>query len=308
MGTTTTAAILDQGAEEVAIGHVGDSRAYRLRRGKLERLTRDHSLVEEMRRKGQLTEAQAEDHPQRSIITRALGPEPEVEVDLQTVPAQAGDVFLICSDGLTSMLDDEHIGRLLARATSMQNAVRALIDEANRAGGRDNISVIAFKVVDAAEPTLDSASEGATLIGSTAEEAGLTATEVRRRAAGEAARQRREDQVAAKPGKRRKRVKRVAGALAALIVVAAIVFGATYGIRHVWFLGTDDAGRVALYRGLPYELPFGVKLWSEKYSAAVQTASLPERRRDAVTGHGLRSREDAVKLLEEIERGQGVGG
>ena len=165
MGTTTTAAILDEKAEEVAIGHVGDSRAYRLRRGKLERLTRDHSLVEEMRRKGQLTEAQAEDHPQRSIITRALGPEPEVEVDLQTVPAQAGDVFLICSDGLTTMLDDEHIERLLARATSMPNAVRALVDEANRAGGRDNISVVTFKVVDAAEPALDSASEGATLIG-----------------------------------------------------------------------------------------------------------------------------------------------
>jgi PPM family protein phosphatase len=306
MGTTTTAAILDQSAEEVAIGHVGDSRAYRLRRGKLERLTRDHSLVEEMRRKGQLTEAQAEDHPQRSIITRALGPEPEVEVDLQTVPAQAGDIFLICSDGLTSMLDDEHIERLLARATSMQNAVRALVDEANRAGGRDNISVIAFKVVDAAEPALDSASEGATLIGSTAEEAGLTATEVRRRAAADAARQRREEQAAKKPGKRRKRVKRAAGLLAALIVVVAIVFGATYGLRHVWFLGTDDAGRVALYRGLPYELPFGVKLWSEKYSAPVQTASLPEKRKDAVTGHGLRSREGAVQLLEEIERGQGV--
>ena len=104
----------------MAIGHVGDSRAYRLRGGKLERLTRDHSLVEEMRRKGQLTDAQAEDHPQRSIITRALGPEPEVQVDLQTVPAQAGDVFLICSDGLTTMLDDEQIGRLLARATSMR--------------------------------------------------------------------------------------------------------------------------------------------------------------------------------------------
>jgi PPM family protein phosphatase len=294
----------------VAIGHVGDSRAYRLRRGKLERLTRDHSLVEEMRRKGQLTEAQAEDHPQRSIITRALGPEPEVEVDLQTVPAQAGDVFLICSDGLTSMLDDEHIERLLARATSMQNAVRALIDEANRAGGRDNISVIAFKVVDAAEPSLEApvtdGSEGATLIGSTAEEAGLTSTEVRRRAAADAARQRREEQVAAKPGKRRKRIKRLVGALVALVVVAAVVFGATYGLRHVWFLGTDDAGRVALYRGLPYELPFGVKLYSERYAAPVQTEALPERRQDAVTGHGLRSREDAVKLLEEIERGQGI--
>ena len=88
MGTTITAAIVNAESEEVAIGHVGDSRAYRLRGGKLERLTRDHSLVEEMRRKGQLTDEQAEDHPQRSIITRALGPEPEVEVDVQTVPVK----------------------------------------------------------------------------------------------------------------------------------------------------------------------------------------------------------------------------
>ena len=152
MGTTITAAIVDAEAEEVAIGHVGDSRAYRLRGGKLERLTRDHSLVEEMRRKGQLTDAQAEDHPQRSIITRALGPEPEVEVDVQTVPAQAGDVFLICSDGLTTMLGDEQIARLLAGATSMDAAVRALVDEANRAGGRDNITALAFRLEDAARP------------------------------------------------------------------------------------------------------------------------------------------------------------
>ncbi|MBS1889586.1 MAG: Stp1/IreP family PP2C-type Ser/Thr phosphatase [Actinobacteria bacterium] len=306
MGTTTTAAIVDEQAEEVAIGHVGDSRAYRLRRGKLERLTRDHSLVEEMRRKGQLTEAQAEDHPQRSIITRSVGPEPEVDVDLQTVPAQSGDIFLICSDGLTTMLDEEHIERILARATSMPNAVRALVDEANRAGGRDNISVIAFKLVDAAEPSL--ASEGATLIGQGAEEAGLTATEVRRRAAADAARKRREDQAAAVPGRRRRRIKRAAAVLATLAVIGAIVFGAAYGLRHVWFLGTDSAGRVALYRGLPYELPFGVKLYSERYAAPVQTQALPARRKDAVTGHGLRSHADAQKLLEEIERGQGVGG
>jgi protein phosphatase len=305
MGTTTTAAILDEKTEEVAIGHVGDSRAYRLRRGKLERLTRDHSLVEEMRRKGQLTEAQASDHPQRSIITRALGPEPEVQVDLQTVPAQAGDVFLICSDGLTTMLDDDHIERLLARATAMPNAVRALVDEANRAGGRDNISVVAFKLADAAEPSLDS--EGATLIGQSAEEAGLTATEVRRRAAADAARKRREEQAAATPARRRRRLRRVAGVLATLVVIGAIVFGAAYGLRHVWFLGTDDAGRVALYRGVPYELPFGIKLYTERYSAPVQTAALPERRQEAVTGHDLRSHSDAAKLLEEIERGQGIG-
>ena len=305
MGTTTTAAILDETSDEVAIGHVGDSRAYRLRRGKLERLTRDHSLVEEMRRKGQLTEAQAEDHPQRSIITRSVGPEPEVEVDLQTVPAQAGDIFLLCSDGLTTMLDDEHVERLLNRATSMPNAVRALVDEANRAGGRDNISVIAFKVVDAAEPALDA--EGATLIGSAATDAGLTATEVRRRAAADASRQRRDEAAASRrPGRRRKIVKRVAALVPLLVVIGAIVFGATYGLHHTWFLGTDDAGRVTLYRGVPYELPFGVKLYTEQYSSPVQTESLPEKRRDAVTGQSVRSRDDAVQLLEEIERGQGV--
>ncbi len=301
MGTTTTAALVDLEAEEVAIGHVGDSRAYRLRRGQLEQLTRDHSLVEEMRRKGQLTDAQAEDHPQRSIITRALGPEPEVQVDLQTVPAQAGDVFLICSDGLTTMLDDEQIGRILARATSLTAAVRALVDEANRAGGRDNITVVAFRLEDAAAPA--KMAEGATLIGPDAEREGLTATEVRRRAAAEAARKRREEQEA-RPQRRRLRTAAKWGAV--VLVLAALAFGAWYGNRQIWFLGTDSAGRVALYRGAPYELPFGIKLYSERYAAPVQTESLPRRRRDAVTGHSFRSRSDAVALLEEIEKYAGL--
>jgi serine/threonine protein phosphatase PrpC len=309
MGTTITAAVVDLEAEEVAIGHVGDSRAYRLRGTRFERLTRDHSLVEEMRRKGQITEAQAEDHPQRSIITRALGPEPEVEVDLQTVPTQAGDVFLICSDGLTTMLGDEQIGQLLARATSMETAVRALVDEANRAGGRDNITVIAFRLGDPTAPegslgAPEGVPEGATLVGSTAEEAGLTTTEVRRRAAAAAARKRREELGG---GKARRRGPRTAlKVIAALVVIGALAYGAWYGNRQVWFLGTDGAGRAALYRGLPYELPFGIKLYDERYASPIQTASLPQRRRDAVTGHDLRSREDAVSLIEDIQKSQGV--
>jgi serine/threonine protein phosphatase PrpC len=301
MGTTITAAIVNAQAEEVAVGHVGDSRAYRLRGGRLERLTRDHSLVEEMRRKGQLTDAQAEDHPQRSIITRALGPEPDVEVDVQTVPAQTGDVFLLCSDGLTTMLGDERIARVLSGATSMGAAVRALVDEANRAGGRDNITALAFQLEDSAAPAR--APEGATLIGPSAEEAGLTATEVRRRAAGAAARERRE-KLAAKP--KRRRLRTAAKALAVLVVLGAIAFGAWYGNRQVWFLGTDAGGRVALYRGLPYELPFGLGLYDERYASPIQTAALPPRRRDAVTGHDLRSRADATSLLEEIQQSQGV--
>jgi PPM family protein phosphatase len=91
-----------------------------------------------------------------------------------------------------------------------------------------------------------------------------------------------------------------------VLVVAVIAFGAWYGNRQIWFLGTDDAGRVALYRGAPYELPFGIQLYSERYSSPVQTASLPGRRRDAVTGHDLRSRSDAVSLLEEIEKTKGL--
>lgn len=297
MGTTLTAAIVNAQAEEVAIGHVGDSRAYRLRAGRLEQLTRDHSLVEEMRRKGQLTDAQAEDHPQRSIITRALGPEPEVEPDVQTVPAAPGDVFLICSDGLTTMLSEEQIAKLLAGATSMSAAVRALVDEANRAGGRDNITALAFRLEDAAAP--QQSHEDATLIGSTAAEEGLTGTEVRRRAAAAAARERREQIAAKRP---RRGLRRAAAVIAALVVLGAVAFGAWYGNRQVWFLGTDENGRVALYRGLPYELPFGIDLYEERYASPIQTESLQPRRREAATGHDLRSRDDAVSLIEDIER------
>jgi PPM family protein phosphatase len=307
MGTTTTAAIVDLEKEEVAIGHVGDSRAYRFRGGRFEQLTRDHSLVEEMRRKGQLTDAQAEDHPQRSIITRALGPEPEVQVDLQTVPAQHGDVFLICSDGLTTMLDDESIARILGRATSLNAAVKALVDEANRAGGRDNITVVAFRLEDTAAPAGGNPGaapdEGATLIGSDAEAAGLTTNEVRRRAAAEAARQRRQETDERPRGRG---LRRAIKALVALLVIAAVAFGAWYGNRQIWFLGSDDAGRVALYRGAPYELPFGIELYEERYAIPVQAESLPPRRKEAVTGHELRSRDDAVSLIEDIEKSEGL--
>ncbi|HZO07088.1 MAG TPA: hypothetical protein VFB52_11935, partial [Solirubrobacterales bacterium] len=156
---------------------------------------------------------------------------------------------------------------------------------------------------DAAAPA--SAPEGATLIGPSAEAEELTGAEVRRRAAAEAARQRREQQGEA--GKKEHRgLKRAAKVLAVLVVIGALGYAAWWGNRQVWFLGTDDAGRVALYRGLPYELPFGVKLYDERYATPIQTDSLPPRRQDSVTGHDLRSRDDAVSLIEDIEKTQGV--
>src|SRR6476620_11550916 len=146
MGTTATAAYV--GEDEISIVHVGDSRAYLLRDGVLERLTQDHSLVEEFVRQGRLTQEEAEEHPQRSIITRALGAEPDVDVDRVRVRGRAGDLFLLCSDGLTSMVPEARIAQLLQMSSSLEAAARMLVDAANDAGGRDNITVVLFALED----------------------------------------------------------------------------------------------------------------------------------------------------------------
>ncbi len=169
MGTTLTAALV--AGDEVSFGHVGDSRAYLLRDGELSQLTNDHSLVEELRRQGKLTKAQAAEHPQRSVITRALGPEPDVAVDTMTVQARPGDVFLLCSDGLTTMLSDDEVHAILERASSLDEAARRLVRAANDRGGRDNITVILFRLE---EVGAEAPIEGATLVGPSAEAAGLT--------------------------------------------------------------------------------------------------------------------------------------
>src|SRR6188472_2565126 len=128
MGTTCTAAYV--GEEDVTIAHVGDSRAYLWRGGELTRLTRDHSLVGELVARGKLTEEQAEAHPQRSVITRALGPEPDVAVDVEVFPARHGDVFLVCSDGLTSMVHEPRLKPLLTTGASLEEIGRTLIEAA----------------------------------------------------------------------------------------------------------------------------------------------------------------------------------
>ena len=150
MGTTLTAVYV--APEEVAIAHVGDSRAYRLRAGELMRLTDDHSLVDELMRQGKITPEEAIDHPQRSVITRALGPEPAVEIDTRSYAARAGDVYLLCSDGLTTMLPEERLSEILRSHQRLRDAGEALIAAANDAGGRDNITVVLFRLEDPAAP------------------------------------------------------------------------------------------------------------------------------------------------------------
>ncbi|MGI8460908.1 MAG: Stp1/IreP family PP2C-type Ser/Thr phosphatase [Solirubrobacterales bacterium] len=295
MGTTLTSALVH--GDEISFGHVGDSRAYRLRDGELSRLTSDHSLVEELRKQGRLTEQQAAEHPQRSIITRALGPEPSVDVDTMTFPARPEDVYLLCSDGLTTMLPDDRLLAILTSTPDLHAAVRTLIREANEAGGRDNITAVAFRLEEAGAAV----EEGATLIGPAAEEQGFTAEAVREGARAQGATAERPRPHQPPPPPRRRWPARVAKTLLALVVIAGVVAAGIWGARQVYFLGTDEGGRIALFRGLPYDLPAGIELYSEVYSSPTQVASLPEDRQDEVTEHELRGRDDAESLITDLE-------
>jgi PPM family protein phosphatase len=150
MGTTMTVALVH--GMKVVVGHVGDSRAYLVRNDSMEQLTEDHSLVNELVKSGKLSEEEALIHPQRSVITRAVGTDPEVEVDAFTIEAEDGDVFLLCSDGLTDMVADVDILELVDRNRGdLEKAVRALVQMANKKGGEDNITAVAFRIAADAE-------------------------------------------------------------------------------------------------------------------------------------------------------------
>jgi protein phosphatase len=153
MGTTMTVALVD--GDKVTIGHVGDSRAYVVRGGELEQLTEDHSLVNELLKSGKLSREEAETHPQRSVITRAVGTDPDVDVDAFTVEAGEGDVFLLCSDGLTDMVADSDILDVVEKnRDDLDRATKALVSAANRGGGEDNITVIAFSIAADGDDTV----------------------------------------------------------------------------------------------------------------------------------------------------------
>ncbi len=337
MGTTITAAHV--GEHDVAIAHVGDSRAYRLRGQEFTRLTEDHSLVEEMRRRGQLTAQEADEHPQRSIITRALGPEPDVAVDTRSWRGQAGDVFLLCSDGLTSMIPESLVADILRAASTLPDAGHALIDAANEAGGRDNITVVLFRLEDVGgeedgeHPT--SAGGATTKVSATEVAAAVAAappaappppppatpaapaaptgadptTAVPAVTDSTPSQSRRlSPQPPAPPDsapKRKRRGKRPikAFAIVALILIP-IAFGAYSANAAVYFVGTNEDGFVTLYRGLPYSLPAGVNLFKVNYVSGVPIDTLPAARRKRLLDHTVRSHDDASDLVRELERGR----
>jgi len=184
MGTTITVAFVDANAAQVVFGHVGDSRAYRLRGDALEQVTTDHSLVAELVRSGVLTPEEAERHPQRSAITRAVGTERAIEVDVFTVPAELEDLVLLCSDGLTDMLSEDEIAAAIVGAErDPAAAADALVAAANAQGGEDNITVVLFELVDG-EPETDAAPERVTDAEPTGAAAPETVADVRTHGAG----------------------------------------------------------------------------------------------------------------------------
>jgi PPM family protein phosphatase len=306
MGTTLTVAYV--GEDDLTVAHVGDSRLYRLRDASFERLTDDHSLVEELVRQGKLTPEEADEHPQRSIITRALGAEEGVEADSTTWAGRDGDVYLICSDGLTSMIPEAQVAQILAEAPSLASAGRLLIDAANDAGGRDNITVVLFRLEDvatgAAAPQ-ETAEHGAVArepepVGP-ATAAGPAAATVTAPVARKQPRPARRGA----PGRRRRRRPRVpVGPILVLFLVACVLLGAYYASQTVYFVGASDDGFVTVYRGLPYDLPAGLDLYSVNYESGVPVDDLTPAQRKTVTDHAVRSKDDAQDLVKQLETGE----
>ncbi len=304
MGTTMTVALVD--GELVRIGHVGDSRAYLVRDHLLEQLTEDHSLVGELVRSGRLSPEEAEDHPHRSVITRVLGTDPVVEVDAFSVGTKPGDLFMLCSDGLTSMVDDARILEVLEQhRDDIQAEARALIDEANASGGEDNITVVLFQIAsldDTVElPGMLLGPEPATAPVDEDTLGGLEAVPTVQPSSGPAP--------AAAPaavepavGRRKRRFSwRVAAPLA--VVFLAIIAGLTvFGASRANFIGADTNGYVAVYQGLPWNLPFGIHLYREVYASRLLAAELPRAERTKLFDHTLRSRGSAEALVKRYGR------
>jgi protein phosphatase len=341
MGTTLTAAMVD--GQSVAVGHVGDSRLYLYRAGELERMTRDHSLVEEFVRQGKLTPEQAERHPQRSVITRALGPENSVEVDTFRIPARHGDVYLLCSDGLSGMVSDDDMAAILAAEEPLQSVAAKLVDAANDNGGRDNITAVLFRLEDDGSgdartklptetfetlvggeqaPTADQIEAERRRIadmdtqarmeppagvhdGPAADDPVPTGVATAVRTPPRASPRMRPPQAGSTSRPRpaaRRRGRWLPRAIVAGVLIAAIAVGAVVVVsRNVYFVGTNDEGMLTLYRGLPYDLPLGVSLYTARYVSSVPALSVPARRRTRVLDHQLRSRSDAADLIRSLD-------
>jgi serine/threonine protein phosphatase PrpC len=294
MGTTMTVALVEDG--RVAIGHVGDSRAYLIRGGRLEQLTEDHSLVAELVRSGKLSPEEAEGHPQRSVITRALGTDPDVDVDTFSVDTRPGDLFLICSDGLTTMVDDETILAEIARnRDDLKGAAKALVRAANKGGGEDNITVVFFEIggEDDLEQTItlpprdDGADAGA--------DAEDTLDELDRVPA---------IQTADGDGRRSEPRGRGRRLLVATLTLTLLVGASGFVVWGLWrshFVGAEADGHVTVYQGVPWNIVGTVHLYRATYVSPLLAAQLSQAERRKLFDHSLRSEGSALAAVRRYE-------
>jgi protein phosphatase len=257
MGTTLTAIALvrEEDDDVLAVVNVGDSRAYRLRDGELEQITDDHSLVEELVRAGQITPAEASVHPQRNIVTRALGLGPDVEVDCFGILPYAGDRFVLASDGLTDEVDDRGIASILRRIADPEEAARELVDTAKDHGGRDNVTVVVVDVVD----DDDRSHKAAALVAATPTTARPTETPQAQEDDGPGAAgpppapsspAAPPPQPTAHPRQRRLSARSVLFVLALLLVLAGAAAAIGVYARGSYYVG-QSKGRVAIFEGRP---------------------------------------------------------
>ena len=309
MGTTVTVALVQDGVVE--IGHVGDSRAYLIREGSLEQLTEDHSLVAELVRSGKLSPEEADAHPQRSVITRALGTDPDVDVDAFTVQSQPGDLFLLCSDGLTSMVDDDSILAIAEEHRSdLQQAAKALVGAANRGGGEDNITVVFFEIASTlAEHTAEMPS------GEQPDRSDEdTITELDRVPAVETmiVPPERVDEWVAEHGEHgsdgggpapppRRPTSRVilAGAAVLVAVLAGLLI---LGLSRAHFVGVERDGHIAVYQGVPWSLLGGVRLYRVVYESPLLAGQLSQAERKRLFDHDLRGYSSALHAIQAYEK------
>jgi len=288
MGTTMTVALVEDG--QVAIGHVGDSRAYLIRDRALEQLTEDHSLVAELVRSGKLSPEEAEGHPQRSVITRALGTDPDVDVDTFSIEAKPGDLFLLCSDGLTSMVDDDTILREVERnRRDLKGAAKALVRAANKGGGEDNITVIFFEIADREDVERTVSLPAVRADGDDDDETldetdGVPAIQVE------------------EPVRNGHAGRRALFALLTLLVLAGACGFVVWGLWRSHFVGAEPDGRVAVYQGVPWDIVGNVRLYRPVYLSPLLAAQLSPAERRALFDHTLRSDDSARSAVRRYER------
>lgn len=290
MGTTCTLVLID--AYKVHLAHVGDSRAYLLRDGDLSRMSEDHTLVGRLVREGQLTEEEAAKHPQRNMITRSLGIDSDVRVDLTSFEVRDGDRIMLCSDGLTSMTGEDTIKRVLQQKKSPQAAADELVDLANEAGGEDNITVVVLDLSaggDAPPPPPPSESPVEKATGRT--------TDAPLGPPPSSASPSNDD-----PGFGRRVVRKIVVTLVILMVLVGAGYGAVrYSLNNSWFVGVNDEDVVTIYKGRPEEI-LGVSMKEVEEETDITLQDVPEfKRADLEEGIKTDSLEEARATVDSLE-------